>query len=135
LLTSSSDSWIWADVTQAGANLTMIEEKFYRAWYQIGQTLACKSSAVAFEPINEPPANTAADGAEINKLNGLFLQALKDSGGFNAERVVTLTGGGMDITKTTEWFVAPTGYTNPWGIQFHYYSPCKYSPKLPCRFY
>ncbi|KAJ6045900.1 hypothetical protein N7499_001444 [Penicillium canescens] len=117
------DSWIWADVTQSGANLTMIEEKFYRLWYQIGTKLACKSSLVAFEPINEPPCNTATDGAEINKLNKIFLQAINDAGGFNSQRVVTLSGGGQDSVKTSQWFVAPTGFLNPYAIQFHYYSP------------
>lgn len=56
------DSWIWADVTVPGANVTMIEEKFYRLWYQIGTKLACKTNRVAFEPINEPPGMTRANG-------------------------------------------------------------------------
>ena len=50
-------------MSQAGANLTMIEEKLRRTWVQIGQALACKSSKVEFEPINEPPAEDAEDGA------------------------------------------------------------------------
>ncbi|KAI0836256.1 glycoside hydrolase family 5 protein [Hypoxylon sp. FL0890] len=117
------DSWEWADVTASAVNLTMIEEKIYRSWIQIGQALGCKSSKVAFEPINEPPANTAQDGLELNKINELFLKALAASGGFNAQRVVTLAGGGMDSIKTSQWFKAPTGYSNPWAIQYHYYSP------------
>ncbi|KAJ6107107.1 Immunoglobulin E-set [Penicillium sp. IBT 18751x] len=117
------DSWIWADVTQVGANLTMIEEKFYRLWYQIGTKLACKSSLVAYEPINEPPCNDADDATEINKLNKIFLQAINDAGGFNSQRVVTLVGGGEDSVKTSEWFQAPSEFSNPYAIQFHYYSP------------
>ncbi|CAP96338.1 hypothetical protein E8E15_003969 [Penicillium rubens] len=117
------DSWNWADVTQSGANLTMIEEKFYSLWYQIGTKLACKSNLVAFEPINEPPCNTAADGTKINKLNKIFLQAINDAGGFNSQRVVTLVGGAQDSIKTADWFVAPSGFSNPYAIQFHYYSP------------
>jgi endoglucanase len=125
------DSWIWADVTASGANLTMIEEKFYRTWVQIGETLACKSPKVALEPINEPPANTATDGAELNKLNELFLQALQEAGGHNPSRVVTLAGGGMDSIKTSEWFVLPTECTNYCAIQYHYYSPCKRIMRAP----
>ncbi|KAF9884928.1 hypothetical protein FE257_000919 [Aspergillus nanangensis] len=117
------DSWDWADVSVAGANLTMIEEKFYRLWYQIGTQLGCKSSLVAFEPINEPPCNNAEDGAEINKLNQIFLKAINDAGGFNPKRVVTLVGGGEDSVKTSQWFDVKTNYTNPYAIQFHYYSP------------
>ncbi|KAJ5803725.1 uncharacterized protein N7518_000028 [Penicillium psychrosexuale] len=116
-------SWVWADVTQSGANLTMNEEKFYSLWYQIGTKLACKSNLVAFEPINEPPCNTAVNGTEVNKLNNIFLQAINDSGGFNSQRIVTLVGGGEDSIKTADWFVAPSGFSNPYAIQFHYYSP------------
>ncbi|KAH8203160.1 hypothetical protein TruAng_002681 [Truncatella angustata] len=117
------DSWVWADVTASGANLTMIEEKFYRTWLQIGEKLACKSSRVAFESINEPPANTAADGAELNKLNELFIQALQESGGYNAQRVINLAGGGMDSVKTSEWLEIPAACTDQCAIQYHYYSP------------
>jgi endoglucanase len=106
----------------------MIEEKFYRLWYQIGTTLGCKSSLVTFEPINEPPCNTAEDATEINKLNQIFLKAINDAGGFNPKRVVTLVGGGEDSVKTSQWFKLPSNITNPYAIQFHYYSPCK-SPK------
>ncbi|KAI1172571.1 putative cellulase [Nemania sp. FL0916] len=117
------DSWQWADVTVTGANLTAIEERMYQTWLQIGEKLACKSSSVAFEPINEPPADTEDQADEINKINGIFLDALKASGGFNTQRVVTLVGASMDSIKTSQWFKAPTGYDNPWALQYHYYSP------------
>lgn len=120
------DSTGWADVTKPNANFTMIEEKFYRIWYQAGQKLACKSSLVAFETINEPPANTAEDGARVNTFNDIFLKAINDAGGFNGQRVVTLVGGGEDSVKTSLWFKRPSSvYKNPWAIQYHYYSPCK----------
>jgi endoglucanase len=125
MATNKADSWEWADVTQSGTNQTLIEEKFYRLWYQIGTKLACKSSLVAFESINEPPCNTAEDAAKINRLNEIFLKAINDAGGFNAERVVNLVGGGMDSVKTSQWFELPANITNPYAIQFHLYNPCK----------
>ncbi|KAI9042076.1 putative extracellular endoglucanase [Aspergillus affinis] len=117
------DSWEWADVTQSGANITEIEEKFYRLWYQIGTKLACTSSLVAFESINEPPVETEAHATEINKLNEIFIQAIGDSGGYNKKRVVNLAGGSSDSVKTSQWFKAPADIPNPYAIQFHYYSP------------
>ncbi|PGH12289.1 hypothetical protein AJ79_04355 [Helicocarpus griseus UAMH5409] len=121
------DSWVWADVTVEGANITMIEEKFYRLWYQIGTKLACVSSRVAFESINEPPGDTEEHATEINKLNGIFLQAINDAGGFNPQRVVNLVGPGQDSIKTSQFFKLPdVNFTNPYAIQFHYYSPYDY---------
>jgi endoglucanase len=89
----------WFDLTDPGYNYTAIEEQFYNLWFQIGTKLGCKSSLLAFEPINEPGANTADQIAELNKIQQIFIQALADSGGFNSERVVTLIGPeeGLDI--------------------------------------
>ncbi|KAI0406162.1 putative cellulase [Xylaria palmicola] len=117
------DSWQWADLSVSGENWTAIEERMHQTWLQIGEKLACKSSSVAFETINEPPVNTQEQAAELNKINGIFLEALKSSGGFNTKRVVTLVGPSMDSIKTSQWFKAPTGYDNPWALQYHYYSP------------
>ncbi|KAH7116443.1 putative extracellular endoglucanase [Dactylonectria macrodidyma] len=118
------DSALWADLSVTGANYTMIEEKFYRLWYQIGQKLACKSSLLAFEPINEPRGESAEHAAELHKLNDIFLQAINDAGGFNPQRVVTLSGPGQDIIRTSLWFEKPDPkYPNPYALQVHYYGP------------
>ena len=71
----------WFDLPNANGNYTAIEQQFYQLWYQIGTQLGCKSSLLAFEPINEPSANTADQIAELNKIEALFIQALADSGG------------------------------------------------------
>ncbi|PMD63069.1 glycoside hydrolase family 5 protein [Hyaloscypha bicolor E] len=124
ILNVHHDSWIWADVTASNANLTQIEEKFTRLWSQIGTRFACKSSKLIFEAINEPPGSTQAHGDELNKLNDMFLQAINAAGGWNSQRVVSLSGLGMDTVKTSQFFVKPELFPNqPWGLQFHYYSP------------
>lgn len=117
------DSWEWADVSQADADITEIQTKFRALWVQIGNKLACKPSTVAFESINEPPAETAEDGAEVNEFNSIFLEALAETGDWNTRRVVTLAGGGNDATKTSQWFEPPAEIANPWALQIHYYSP------------
>lgn len=111
----------------------MIEEKLRASWVQIGKKLAWKPELVSFEPINEAPASTAEHGAEINKINQLFLDALAESGGFNSQRLVTLVSGNMDPIKTSEWFVPPKNISNPWALQFHYYNPCKTFPEPPAQ--
>ncbi|ESZ94173.1 glycoside hydrolase family 5 protein [Sclerotinia borealis F-4128] len=124
ILNVHHDSWTWADVSASGANLTMIEEKFSALWFQIGRRMRCKSSKLIFEPINEPPGTTQDHANEINKLNTLFLAAVNQAGGYNPQRVVTLSGLQMNSVYTEQWFTKPTTYTTqPWGFQFHYYSP------------
>ncbi|CAH0027693.1 unnamed protein product [Clonostachys rhizophaga] len=117
------DSWEWADVTASGADITAIQSRFKAVWTQVATKLRCKSSRLSFESINEPPATTAAHGALINQFNQIFNDAVVASGGFNPQRVLQFAGGGMDATKTTQWFQAPSGVNNPWALQFHYYSP------------
>ncbi|KNG47492.1 glycoside hydrolase family 5 protein [Stemphylium lycopersici] len=119
------DSWTWADLTQSSTNVTLVEERLSKLWKQIGTKLACKSDMVSFETINEIPGTTAEHGAVINRLNNIFLQAINEAGGHNPKRVVTLVGAGEDGYKTIQWFEKPdeSKYKNPWGIQYHYYSP------------
>lgn len=120
------DSWTWADLTQPSTNVTVLEDRLGKLWKQIGTKLACKSEMVAFEPINEIPGTTPEHGAIVNRLNDVFLQAINDAGGYNANRVVTLVGAGEDGIKTSQWFKKPDPkFKNPWGIQYHYYSPCE----------
>lgn len=124
ILNVHHDSWIWADVTAPNANFTMIEEKFSRIWFQIGARFKCKPSSLIFEALNEPTGSTKTHGDELNKLNDIFLNAINNAGGHNPKRVVSLSGLGHDIVKTTQWFKRGTSYPNqPWGLQFHYYSP------------
>ncbi|KAJ4358882.1 hypothetical protein N0V95_002662 [Ascochyta clinopodiicola] len=118
------DSWTWADYTKSDANITVIEERLYKTWVQIGQKLACKGEKVAFETINEIPGTTEAHGKEVNRLNNIMLQAINQAGGFNPKRVVNLVGSREDGEQTSLWFEKPDAkYKNPWGIQYHYYSP------------
>ncbi len=118
------DSWIWMDATAANANYTLIEDKFGSLWTQIATRFACKSSKLIFEAVNEPTGNTEAHAAELTRLNDIFLTAVNNAGGYNPQRVVSLSGLGMDSIMTSEWFSRGTLYPNqPWGIQFHYYSP------------
>ncbi|KAF3172084.1 hypothetical protein TWF788_009527 [Orbilia oligospora] len=122
ILNVHHDSWDWFDYTKNGN--APVEEKFGALWAQIGDRFKCKGERLLFEPINEPPGSTAEDGAELNKLNDIFLTKINQAGGFNPQRVVTLCGLYMDSYKTISYFKRGSLYPNqPWGLQFHYYSP------------
>ncbi|KAM3087110.1 hypothetical protein ACMFMG_001218 [Clarireedia jacksonii] len=120
------DSTSWADIAGA-SNYTMLEEKFASLWLQIATRMKCKSSKLLLEPLNEPTGTTPAHATELNKLNAIFLQSINQAGGYNPQRVVTLVGMNMNAAYTSQYFVRPTTYPNqPWGIQFHYYSPYQF---------
>jgi endoglucanase len=123
LVNAHHDSWASFDLSAANANYTRYEEKFYSLWYQIGETLACKSNMVAFEPLNEPAGSTAEHAAELNKLQSIFLKAISDAGGFNTQRVVILGGLGDSYINMVQWLEVPKNITNPYALTFHYYGP------------
>ncbi|KAF4549227.1 Hypothetical protein D9617_23g006420 [Elsinoe fawcettii] len=117
------DSWNWADLTKEGANYTYIEERFERLWTQIATRFSCKSEKLSFETINEPPGTTQQHFQELSKLQEIFLKVVQRTGGFNAARVLNLVGPQQSGVLTPGNFVRPTNITNPWLIQYHYYSP------------
>ncbi|KAF2116897.1 glycoside hydrolase superfamily [Lophiotrema nucula] len=124
MVNAHHDSWEAFDLAATGANYTQFEDRFYSLWYQIGTKLACKSSMVGFEPLNEPTGSTAEHAAELNKLQAIFLKAINDAGGFNPTRVVVLGGLGDNSEHLAQWFEPPpSNYSNPYALTFHYYSP------------
>ncbi|KAF2873031.1 glycoside hydrolase superfamily [Massariosphaeria phaeospora] len=123
VINAHHDSWASFDLASPNANYTRYEEQFYRLWYQVGENLACKSSMVAFEPLNEPSGNTKKHAEELNKLHAIFLQAINDAGGFNSDRVVVLGGLGDNAVNLIQWLEIPENITNPYALTFHYYSP------------
>jgi endoglucanase len=74
--------------------------------------------------VNEPAGSTAEHAAELNKLMRIFIKAINDAGGHNAQRVIVLGGLGNNAVNTVQWFEPPSAnVTNPWALTFHYYSP------------
>lgn len=126
IINMHGDAGNWADL-ESTSDYTALEQQFSAMWTQIATNFACHSNLLMFEPLNEPAGNTQAQADEMNRLNTIFLTAINSAGGFNPKRVVALSGLGMDSIMTSEWFVKPTVFPNqPWGIEFHYYSPCEY---------
>jgi endoglucanase len=125
IINAHHDSWSWLNPDATGFDRTVALAKFYRLWYQVGTTLGCKSSLLAFETINEPSGNTTdpADGDFVNQLHANMVKAISDAGGFNADRVVILCGlsDGYDTAKA--FLELPPNMTNPWALTWHMYGP------------
>jgi endoglucanase len=126
IVNAHHDSYTWLDPTAANANLTMMEDKFYHLWYQIGTMLGCKSNLLAFEALNEPSGSSSLDAAFLTSLQTTFIKAINDAGGFNSKRVIVLGGLGDGIAPAVQYFQRPaSNVTNPWAFTYHYYSPCE----------
>ncbi|KDQ14644.1 glycoside hydrolase family 5 protein [Botryobasidium botryosum FD-172 SS1] len=118
------DSWNWADLSNNPADLNAKKTKFEKTWVQLAGLLKSKSEKLVFESLNEPVGSTLADAAQYNDLNARFINVLINSGGNNAQRIISLPGLGDNSVYLTDWFKYPGNWqADKWGVQFHYYSP------------
>ncbi|CAE6519021.1 unnamed protein product [Rhizoctonia solani] len=118
------DSWNWADMAGPKADIDVRKAKFEKLWQQYATLLKDKNERLIFESINEPTGSTQVDADIVNDLNQRFANIVKNSGGNNAQRVVSLPGLGDNVQYVPLWFKAPTGYpADKWSVQFHYYNP------------
>ncbi|CAE6531595.1 unnamed protein product [Rhizoctonia solani] len=117
------DSWNWADMAGAKPDLDVRKTKFEKLWQQYAALLKDKNERVVFESINEPTGSTQADAEIVNDLNQRFANIVRNSGGYNAQRVVSLPGLNDNPQYLTQWFKAPSYPADKWSVQFHYYNP------------
>lgn len=118
------DSWNWADMSGSKPDLDARKAKFEKTWQQIGTVLKDKSEKLLFESLNEPVGTTQADADVLNDINLRFLNVVRNTGGNNPQRVMSLPGLNDNSVHLTDWFVPPNNYTSDkWSVQFHYYSP------------
>ncbi|QRV89929.1 Cellulase (glycosyl hydrolase family 5 protein) [Ceratobasidium sp. AG-Ba] len=118
------DSWQWVDTTGTASNIDVIKAKFEKLWQQLAITLKDKSERLLFESINEPVGSDQNAANLVNDLNARFLNVVRNSGGSNSQRVISLPGLNDNALHLTEWFTRPNNYsTDKWSVQYHYYSP------------
>ncbi|KAG9082195.1 hypothetical protein FS749_007039 [Ceratobasidium sp. UAMH 11750] len=118
------DSWQWVDTSGTASNIDTIKAKFEKLWTQLATTLKDKNEKLLFESINEPVGSTQDAANLVNDLNARFLNIVRNTGGNNPQRVVSLPGLNDNALYLTEWFTPPNNYSSDkWSVQFHYYSP------------
>ncbi|KAG8714134.1 hypothetical protein FRC11_009709 [Ceratobasidium sp. 423] len=118
------DSWDWADMSGSKSDLDARKAKFEKLWQQVATLLKDKDERLLFESLNEPVGSTQADANVLNDLNLRFLNIVRNTGGNNPQRVLSLPGLNDNSQYLTEWFIPPSNYSSDkWTVQFHYYSP------------
>jgi endoglucanase len=106
------------------------ERKYRSYWNQIASYFAGKNERLLFEALNEETnfegtGSRAQAYATLARVNQLFIETVRTSGGNNAKRLLVITGYATDIAKTTSGdYVLPTDSTpHRLLISVHYYTP------------
>ena len=82
------------------------ESKYISYWTQIASYFAGRNERLIFEALNEE-TNFEGEGstkkayATLTRVNQLFIDTVRKTGGNNAKRLLIVTGYATDITKTT----------------------------------
>ncbi|GAB1521784.1 hypothetical protein RhiTH_004881 [Rhizoctonia solani] len=118
------DSWDWADMSGSKPDIDARKAKFEKLWQQLATVLKDKNERLIFESLNEPVGSTQSDANVLNDLNLRFTNVVRNTGGNNPQRVLSLPGLNDNAQYLNQWFIAPNNYTSDkWTVQFHYYSP------------
>jgi endoglucanase len=110
------------------------ERKYVSYWNQIASYFAGKDERLIFEALNEETNFEGAGSrqqayATLTRVNQLFIDTVRKTGGNNPKRLLIVTGYSTDIEKTTRAeYVLPTD-TVPHKllISVHYYTPWQFA--------
>ena len=109
------------------------QRKFPSYWNQIATHLAGRNQRLIFEALNEETNFEGAGSTRkayetLTRVNQLFVDTVRKSGGNNATRLLIVTGYSTDITKTvSKDYVLPTdSVPHKLLLSVHYYTPWQF---------
>jgi endoglucanase len=109
------------------------ERKYRSYWTQIARRFADRDGHVLFEALNEETnfekAGSVKDAfATLTKVNQIFIDTVRQTGGNNANRLLIVTGYATDFTKTASAdFVLPKDTAKEkLLLSVHYYTPWQF---------
>ncbi|KAG8900861.1 ATP-dependent RNA helicase, partial [Tulasnella sp. 408] len=122
ILNVHHDSWEWFDM---GSPTVEKQQKFEDLWTQIAARFSLKSERLIFEALNEPAGGgTKANADAYNNANLQFQNIVRNSGGYNKNRITSLEPLNGNSDYGNAWFYKiPAGWGDKWSYQFHFYSP------------
>jgi endoglucanase len=106
------------------------ERKYRSYWSQIASFFVGKNEQLLFEALNEETnferTGAARDAyATLKRVNQLFIDTVRKTGGNNGKRLLIVTGYFTDIAKTTssEYVLPIDSVPHRLFISVHYYTP------------
>jgi endoglucanase len=110
------------------------ERKFRDYWTQIATHFADKGDRVVFEALNEEThfegeGSPAKAYATLARVNQLFIDTVRATGGNTPRRLLVITGYSTDIAKTTsrEYVLPKDTVADRLLISVHYYTPWQFA--------
>jgi len=109
------------------------EKKYRSYWQQIASFFGGKNEKLIFEALNEE-TNFSGEGspekayATLTRVNQLFVDTVRGTGGNNAKRLLIVAGYTTDITKTcaSEYKLPKDTAPGRLFISVHYYTPWQF---------
>jgi endoglucanase len=109
------------------------EKKYRSYWQQIATFFGGKNEKLVFEGLNEE-TNFGGEGspekayATLTRVNQLFIDTVRKTGGNNAKRLLIVAGYTTDITKTcaAEYKLPKDTIPGRLFISVHYYTPWQF---------
>ena len=115
----------WLEESFANGYSDEINEKQRTLWTQIATKLNVYDEYVLFAACNEPVVENADQMATLETYEQTFVDAVRATGGNNANRVLIVQGPGTDVERTYNLFNSlPTDdATDRLMVEVHYYTP------------
>lgn len=115
--------WLENNCTEAKKVDNNAKQKAF--WEQIATSLRDFDEHLLFASANEPNVDDATQMAVLNSYHQTFIDAVRSTGGKNANRTLVVQGPSTDIDKTNKLMLTlPTDkVANRMMVEVHYYTP------------
>jgi aryl-phospho-beta-D-glucosidase BglC (GH1 family) len=119
--------WLESHVNDADKTAVGFKQRAY--WQQIATTLRDFDEHLMFASANEPTAENAAQMAVLLSYHQTFVDAVRETGGRNAYRVLVVQGPRTDIALSNSlWGAMPADtVANRQMVEVHYYDPFNFT--------
>lgn len=118
--------WLENNCTDAKKVENNAKQKAF--WEQIATSLRDVDEHLLFASANEPNVDDATQMAVLNSYHQTFIDAVRATGGKNANRTLVVQGPSTDIDKTNKLMLTlPTDkVANRMMVEVHYYTPYQF---------
>ena len=108
-------------------NVSQKSEVLKKMWTQIATSFRDYDHHLLFAGMNEPNARDAATSAVLQRYQQTFVDAVRATGGNNANRVLVVQAPSTDINASYEFDIRPNDPTeNAIMLEVHFYDPYRF---------